>query len=151
MTASSATILGFKETLKWGSVRGFKVSKFAWLRELNAKIKQWHHKRDKSVQQSMPACLINPSQRLERCLNSPHSSAVLALAMTEPQWVSDGMRRLMPLHQPLPAPQGEVCSGGPWVFLSPNGPRLLVSNYIVLLPDPQQYLFSYFHPFLLST
>lgn len=99
----------------------------------------------------MPACLINPRQCLWRCLNSPHSSAVLALAMTEPHWVSDGMQRLMSLHQPLPAPQGEVCSGGPLVFLSPNGPRLPVSNNTVLLSELQQYLFSYFYSLLLST
>lgn len=70
--------------------------------------------------------------------------------MTEPHWVSDGTWRLMPLHQPLPAPQGEVLSGWPLLFLSPHGSRLPVTSYIVLIPDPQQSLFLCLHPSLLS-
>lgn len=69
--------------------------------------------------------------------------------MTEPHWVSDGTWRLIPLHQPLPAPWGEVLSGWPLLFLSPHGSRLAVTSYIVVIPDPQQSLFLCLHPFLL--
>ncbi|KAK5873669.1 hypothetical protein PBY51_018690 [Eleginops maclovinus] len=57
----------------------------------------------------------------------------------------------MPLHQPLPAPQGEVLSGWPLLFLSPPGSRLPVTSYILLIPDPQRSLSPCRHPFLLST
>lgn len=101
-----------------------------------------------SIRSILHAKVLNPGRCLERDLNSPHSSAELILFNDRATLGVRWHLELNAITSATPSPQGEVLFGRPLLFLSPPGSRLLVTSYLLLVPDPQRSLFLCLHPLL---
>lgn len=104
----------------------------------------------KSVWHLMPACLINPEHCLQRCPNSPHSSAELALFNDRATLGVIWHLEINAITSATPSPIGR---GLFWLAPTLPGSRLKVPliSHILLIPDHLHSLFICLWPSIPSS